>query len=81
MFLAHQVHFLYPFTQRPKKSTYQLPSQERHVLNDGQPHTPFGILSQFHDGRQQGLGQLSDANHLIHAVQVGDYVEADFGAL
>lgn len=65
----------------PGHRTHQLSSQQGHVLNDGQPHSPLGIFSQLHNGRQQGLGQLSDANHLIHAVQVGDDVQPHLRAL
>ena len=61
--------------------THQLTSQQWHVLNDGQPHSPLGVLSQFHNGREQGLGQLPDANHLIYAVQVGDDVQPHLRAL
>lgn len=61
--------------------THQLSSQQRHVLNDGQPHSPLGILSQLHNGREQGLRELPDTNHLIHAVQVGDDVQPHLGTL
>ena len=42
----------------------QLPSEQRHVLDDGEADAPLGVLGQLHDGRQQALGQLLDANHL-----------------
>lgn len=65
----------------PGHCTHQLSGQQGHVLDDGQPHSPLGIFSQLHNGRQQGLGQLSDANHLIHAVQVGNDVQPHLRAL
>ena len=34
---------------------YQLPGEQGHVVYDGKTHAPFGILGEFHDGRQQGL--------------------------
>ena len=58
-----------------------LTSQERHVLDDGQPDPPLGVFRQLHDGRQEGLGELLDADDLIHAVQVGDDVEPHLWAL
>lgn len=69
-----------PWT-RANGSTYQLPSQQGHVLNDCQPHSPLGILCQLHNGWQQRLGKLPDANHFVHAVQVGDDVQPDLRAL
>ena len=59
----------------------QLSSQEWHVLNDGEPHPPLGVLGQLHDCRQQGLTQLLDADDLIDTIQVGDDVQPDVGAL
>lgn len=61
--------------------THQLSSQQRHVFNDGQPHPPLGILSQLHNGGEQGLRELPDADHLVHAVQVGDDVQPYLRAL
>jgi len=61
--------------------THQLPCQQGHVLYDGQADPPLGVLGQLHDGGQQGLGQLADADHFVHAVQVGDDVQAHLGAL
>lgn len=61
--------------------THQLSRQQGHVLYDGEAHPPLGVLRQLHDGGQQGLGQLADADHLVHAVQVGNNVEAHLGAL
>lgn len=62
-------------------STHQLSRQQGHVLDNGQADPPLGVLGQFHDGRQQRLRQLADADHVIDAVQVGDDVEAHLGAL
>ena len=59
----------------------ELSGQEGHVLDDGEAHPPLGVLGQLDDGRQEGLGQLLDADHFVDAVQVGDDVEADLGAL
>ena len=61
--------------------THQLPRQQGHVLDDGQADPPLGVLGQLHDGGQQGLGQLADADHLVDAVQVGDDVQAHLRAL
>lgn len=61
--------------------TYQLAGQQWHVLDDGQADPPFGVLCQLDDGRQQGLRELADADHLVHAVQVGDDVQTHLGAL
>ncbi|KAG9348579.1 hypothetical protein JZ751_002315 [Albula glossodonta] len=46
-----------------------------HVLNDGQPHPPLGVLGQLHDGRQQGLRQLADADDLEHGRGEGKSAE------
>lgn len=61
--------------------THQLSCQQGHVLNDGQADPPLRILCQFHNGRQQRLGELTDANHLVHTVEVGDDVETHLRAL
>ena len=58
----------------------QLTGQQRHVLDNGETHTPLGVLGQLDNGRQQALRQSLDANHLVDAVQVGDDVQAHFGA-
>jgi len=50
------------------KNTNQLTGQQGHVFDDGQSHTPFAILGQVHDGRQEALGQLLDANHVAHLI-------------
>ena len=60
--------------------TDQLSSQQRHVLNDGQPDSPLGVLGQLHNGGQQRHGQLMDANHVVDTVQVGDDVQSHLRA-
>lgn len=47
-----------------KEFDAQLTSQQWHVLNDGQTHTPLWVLGQLDDSRQQALWQLLDTNHL-----------------
>ncbi len=34
-------------------------------------------LSQLYNGGEEGLAQLLDPNHLVHAVQVGDDVQSN----
>lgn len=43
--------------------TDQLFSQEWHVLYDSETDSPLAILSQLHNGRKQGGGELADTNH------------------
>jgi hypothetical protein len=38
-----------------KELDSELASQQWHVFNDGQAHSPLGITSQFHNSWQQGL--------------------------
>ena len=52
----------------------ELAGQERHVLDDGEPDPPLGVLRQLHYGGQEGLTQLLDTDHLIDAIQVGDNI-------
>lgn len=61
-----------------KKVNSQLTCQQRHVLNDGQSYSPFGILCQFDNSWQQGLTQLLDPDDFANTVQIGDDVEPDF---
>ena len=59
----------------------KLSSQQRHVLNDDQTHPPVGILCKLHDGGEQELGQILDADHLFHAIEVRDDVQPHIRAL
>lgn len=38
-----------------KELDSELASQQGHVFNDGQTHSPLGVTGQFHDCWQQGL--------------------------
>lgn len=67
------------FTSAPV--THQLSCQQGHVLYNCQADPPLCVLCQLHDGWQKRLGELADAYHLVHTVQVGDYVETHLGAL
>ena len=59
----------------------KLTGQERHVLDDGEPDPPLGVLCQLDDGGEERLGELLDADDLVDAVEVGDDVEAHLGVL
>merc|ERR1719362_1323737 len=59
----------------------ELPSQQGHVLYDGQPHAPLGVLRELHNGGQKTLAELLDANNLVDAVQVRDDVQSHVGTL
>ena len=54
-----------------------LSSEEGHVLDDGEPDPPLGVLGQLHDGGEEGLAQLLDTDHFVHAVQVRNYIQAN----
>ena len=75
----HYVGNRVPFGTQPR--THQLSGQQGHILDDGQADPPLGVLGQLHDSRQQRLGELADADHLVDTVQVGDDVEAHLRAL
>lgn len=62
-------------------ATHQLTRQQGHVLYDGQADPPLGVLGELHDGWQERLGELTDADHLVDTVQVGDDVETHLGTL
>ena len=59
----------------------QLTSQQGHVLDDGQPDPPLGVLCQLHDGWEERLAQLLDANDLVDTIEVGDDVETNIWTL
>lgn len=61
--------------------THQLPCQQGHVFYDGETNPPLSILCQLHNGGQQWLWQLPYADHLIHAVQIGDDIQTHLRAL
>lgn len=61
--------------------THQLSGQQGHILDNGQADPPLCVLGQLHDSRQQRLGELADADHLVDTVQVGDDVKAHLRAL
>ena len=59
----------------------KLTCQQGHVLDDGQPDPPLGVLCQLHDGGEERLAQLFDANDLVATIEVGDDVETNIWAL
>jgi hypothetical protein len=42
--------------------------QQRHVLDDGEPDPPLGVLGQLDDGRKQRQRQLLHSDHLADAI-------------
>jgi hypothetical protein len=60
---------------------HQLARQQWHILNDGKPDPPFGIFSQFHYGRKERLRELTDSNHFIYTIQIGDDIQTNFRTL
>ena len=48
------------------ETTYQLSGQKGHKLDDGQSHSPFSVLCQVDDGREEVLRELRRTDYLIH---------------
>lgn len=44
--------------------TYQLTSEQWHVLDDAEAHAPFRVTGQLDNGREKALRQLSHADDL-----------------
>ena len=59
----------------------KLAGKQRHVLDDGQPDPPLGVLCQLHDGWEERLAQLLDADDLVDTIEVGDDVETNIWTL
>jgi hypothetical protein len=64
-----------------KELDSQLSSQQGHVLNDGETHSPFSVTGQLHDRRQKRLRELLNSNNFVDTVEVGNNVEAHFRAV